>query len=132
MGIEKHKKAFFEMIESMYLSEAELKKPSTLLKRQLAFSYLIALYQEDYAEYEGDIFYLEMGEELSLGGPTYLLDERYGKRTKDYEKIIPIACRILKGERIEEIIHEEKKVLQSFSLPIETIIRDVLKWFDEV
>ena len=128
---EKHQSAFFEMVSDMYLSDEEMSMPSSMLKRQLAFSYLIALYQEDYARYEGDIFYIEMGEELSLGGPTYLLDERYGERARDCEKIIPIACRLLGNEPIEEVIEEEKSVLKSFILPIHNEISDLLDWIKE-
>lgn len=125
---ESHKKAFFEMVEAMYLSEEEIKRPSDLIKRQLTFTYLIALYQEDYAKYEGDTFYIEMGEELSLGGPTYLLEERYGERVKDYEKIIPIAARILKGEDIEQVIEEENEAIQSFKISIKEVIEQLIIW----
>ncbi len=112
---EVHRKAFLELLEGMYLSADEMKLPTQLLKRQFAFAYLIALYQKDYELYEGEGFYIEIGEELSLGGPTYLMDERYGERTKEYEKIIPIACEFLK-ERIykEENVHYLEKQIKGF------------------
>ncbi len=123
-----HKDAFWEMIEAMYLSEEELHYPSSLIKKQIAFSYLIALYQEDYRTHEGEAFYIEIGAELSLGGPIYLLDERYGERKADYEKIVPIACRILREENIQRIIDEEKLILSSFKTPIKDIIGYLLSY----
>ena len=120
-----HKEAFMEMLEDMYLSNKELEAPDKLLKKQLAFIYLIARYQEDYKQYEGDTFYIEYGEELSLGGPTYLLDERYGERKRPYECIVPIAANLLKEiqkdseiakieeikEKLEGIYDLEKKCI---------------------
>lgn len=123
-----HEEAFEEMLEAMYLSETEIKAPSYELKKQLAFGYLIALYQKDYAKYEGERFYFELGEELSLGGPTYLLDERYGSRNRDCEKIIPIACEILQDDELEEILQKEDKVLKSFDTPIDEEIGQLIKW----
>lgn len=96
-----HQKAFEVFIEDMDLSLKEMQTPSKLLRRQFAFLYLLALYQEDYEQYEGERFYVEAGIELSLGGPTYLLEERYGERKRAYEQIISIACSILKGEVID-------------------------------
>lgn len=123
-----HKNYFLEMIESMYLSEAEMDNLTTLIKRQIAFCYLIALYQKDYEIYEGDYFYVELGEELSLGGPTYLLDERYGERIRDYEKIIPIACRLLEQEDIKVILKDAEKILETFEVPINEEIVSLITW----
>ena len=41
---EAHERAYKELVEEMYLSDEELRKPSPFLRRQLAFVYLIALY----------------------------------------------------------------------------------------
>lgn len=97
-----HKQAFYTFLEEMYLSEEEMNRPSTILKRQLGFVYLLALNQEAYKQYEGDIFYIEVGEELSLGGPTYLLEEGIGTRQYAHEQMLLLASSILKGDEIEE------------------------------
>lgn len=99
---EAHQKAFETFLDEMYLSQKEKERPSKLLRRQIAFAYLLALYEADYEKYEGEGFYFEIGEELSLGGPTYLLDPRYGLRNKEYEKIVPIACELLKESVVDE------------------------------
>lgn len=96
-----HKQAFFTFLEEMYLSEEEINHPSPLLKRQLGFIYLLALNQEAYEQYEGDIFYIEVGEELSLGGPTYLLEEGVGTRHYPHEQMLLLASSLLKGEEID-------------------------------
>lgn len=105
-----HEETFMEMLEDMYLSSKELEAPDDLLKKQLAFIYLIARYQEDYKQYEGDTFYIECGEELSLGGPTYLLDERYGERKKPYECIVPIAINLLKEKQEDSKIARMEEI----------------------
>lgn len=97
----KHKQAFFTLLEEMYLSEEEMNSPSTLLKRQLGFVYLLALNQEVYEQYEGEIFYIEAGEELSLGGPTYLLEEGVGTRRYPHEQMLLLASSLLKGEEVD-------------------------------
>lgn len=126
-----HKDYFLEMIKSMYLSEAEMNNPTVLIKQQVAFCYLIALYQKDYEKYEGDYFYVELGEELSLGGPTYLLDERYGERIRDCEKIIPIACRLLGQEDIKTIVEDEKDILASFEVSINKELVSLGIWMNK-
>lgn len=93
-----HKEAYQDLIEQMYLSQEELDHPTNLLRRQQAFCYLIAIYQEDYEKYEGHQFYIEWGEELSIDGPIYLLEEQIGERKYNHEKILLPACQILKGE----------------------------------
>ncbi len=93
-----HERAYNQLIEEADLTEIELKQPSVLLRRQLAFLYLIALFQEDYIYYEGEAFYVEAYEELSLGGPTYLLDACMGEGTYPHEQILYIAKRLLQGE----------------------------------
>ena len=96
-----HEEAYQNFIEEMYLSEEELYHPSSLLKRQQGFVYLLALYQEAYKQYEGEAFYIEAGEELSLGGPTYLLEEKIGQSKYPHEKMLFLASSILKGEEID-------------------------------
>ena len=96
-----HEEAYQNFIEEMYLSEEELYHPSSLLKRQQGFAYLLALYQEAYKQYEGEAFYIEAGEELSLGGPTYLLEEKIGQSNYPHEKMLFLASNILKGEEID-------------------------------
>lgn len=96
-----HKKAYQTFIEEMYLAEEEMKYPSPLLKRQQGFVYLLALYQEAYKQYEGEPFYIEVGEELSLGGPTYLLEESIGNSNYTHERILLLASCLLKGEEID-------------------------------
>ena len=95
-----HKKAYQIFIEDMYLSEKEQHHPSPLLKKQQGFVYLLALYQETYKAYEGEAFYIETGEELSLGGPTYLLEEEIGTSTCPHERILFLARCILREEDI--------------------------------
>lgn len=95
---QEHRLAYHQLIEEMYLTNEEIKKPSRLLKRQMAFAYLIALHQRDYEAYEGVAFYIEWGEELSVGGPTYLMEECIGERKHAHERIVATACKILKGE----------------------------------
>lgn len=96
-----HEEAYQTFIDEMYLSEEELYHPSSLLKRQQGFVYLLALYQESYKQYEGEAFYIEAGEELSLGGPTYLLEEEIGQSNYPHEKMLFLASRILKEEEID-------------------------------
>ncbi|MBE6024267.1 MAG: hypothetical protein E7231_13965 [Cellulosilyticum sp.] len=120
-----HQEAFLEMLEDMYLSEKEIKTPSLLLKKQLAFAYLVALYQKDYEEYEGEKFYIECGEELSIGGPIYLMDKRYGRRTKLYEKMVWIACQFLKKEiSNQDIINLWEQLGENY---IEDILKQAFK-----
>lgn len=95
-----HEKAYQTFIEDMYLSEEELHDPSPLLRRQQGFVYLLALYQKVYEVYEGEAFYIEAGEEISLGGPTYLLEEEIETSTFPHERILYFAKCILKGENI--------------------------------
>ena len=129
---EYHKEAFLELVEEMYLESKELKHPSNLLKRHLAFAYLIAAYQKEYQVHEGEQFYIEVGEELSLGGPTYLLDERYGERTKEYEWILVIALKILKGEiSTFEEIGDSWQMSSSIGEQEELLINQIVKLLDE-
>ena len=54
----KHEQAYQTFLEEAYLTEGELGEPTALLKRQLAFLYLISLCQDAQIQYEGEIFYL--------------------------------------------------------------------------
>lgn len=114
-----HQEAYEKLIEQMYLSQEEIKQPSSLLRKQLAFCYLIAMYQEDYEIYEGHQFYVEWGEELSIDGPTYLLEDKIGERRYNHEKILPVACQLLKGELsclTMEIDEDQEAVQQAVRL----------------
>ncbi len=95
----KHEQAYHRFLHEAGLTQQELEVPSPLLRRQLAFLYLIALFQEDYIYYEGEVFYIEAYDELSLGGPTYLLEEDIGEGDYPHEKILRVAKHILKGEQ---------------------------------
>lgn len=94
----KHEQAFRVFLEEANYTPKELEVPSPLVRRQLAFLYLIALFQEDYIYYEGQGFYIEAYEEISLGGPTYLLEDDIGEGNYPHEKILVVAKCILKGE----------------------------------
>lgn len=109
-----HENAYKELVEQMYLSEDEIMNPAPLLKRQLAFCYLIALYQEDYEIYEGHKFYIELGEDLSLDGPTYLLEADIGERKYKHEQILPLASKVLKGDEIviPDCLEEDRKWIE--------------------
>ncbi len=107
-----HEDAYNHLIEEADLTEIELKQPSALLRRQLAFLYLIALFQDDYIHYEGEAFYVEAYEELSLGGPTYLLEACMGEGTYPHEQILYIAKKLLQGDVID--IHTSLEEYSSF------------------
>ena len=64
-----HEEAFNELITQ---SEGELSVyeiQDEQKRRQVAFLYLIAMYQEEYECYEGMKFYVEVYEEISIDGP---------------------------------------------------------------
>ncbi|MEG0013272.1 MAG: hypothetical protein RR618_03990 [Cellulosilyticaceae bacterium] len=92
-----HKKEFLELLEQANLEEHPRQRKSQLEYRQVAFLYLIALYQEEYKRYEGCKFYIEDLGELSLDGPVYLLEERYiSLKEYDHEIMLDLAINILK------------------------------------
>lgn len=98
-----HKANFIHLLEEAYLDSEKMIASSfiegdSLLKRQLAFLYMIAYYQEDYRQYEGEAFYIECFEEMEIGGPTYLLEEEVSLR-EDYphEKVLHYAKALLIG-----------------------------------
>ena len=93
-----HERAYNQLIQEADLTDTELRQPTALLRRQLAFLYLIALFQEDYIHYEGEAFYVEAYEELSLGGPTYLLETCMAEETYPHEQILCIAKKLLQGD----------------------------------
>ena len=95
---DKHESAYRQLLEEADLTDTALQQPTLLLRRQLAFLYLIALFQEDYIHYEGEAFYVEAYEELSLGGPTYLLETCMGEANYPHEQILDIAKKLLQGE----------------------------------
>ncbi len=108
-----HQEAFELMIEESYLTAKEIKEANAQLRCQLAFVYLISYYQADYAHDEGDTFYLDQGEVLSLGGPTYLLEEGVCGTIKPHETILKYAKALLKGDfecEVLEEVHQEMVV----------------------
>lgn len=96
------------LLEEAYLEgdkivASALVEGDSLLKRQLAFLYMIAYYQEDYYQYEGETFYIECFEALEIGGPTYLLEEEVVLRDEyPHEKVLSIAKTILLGKKLEK------------------------------
>ena len=122
---EQHKKEFYALLiqadiieeqdETLY--KVEEIQIGSLLSRQVVFFYLIALYQEDFLYYEGEKFWVEAYEDISLDGPVYLLDEEIGTPKHDYEWAIHIGKQILIGMPIDE-----QTVPQNMKLFIEEII----------
>lgn len=102
-----HEEAFGILLRQ---SEGELcinKHEDEKKRRQIAFLYLIALYQEDYEYYEGSRFSVEVYEELSLDGPVYLLEECIQLEDFAHERILKVAKDILRGnepnlEKVDE------------------------------
>jgi hypothetical protein len=95
---QKHQEAYEKLLEEADLTHSEWEKKTELIRRQLAFFYLIALFQEDYRHYEGEAFYVEAYEEISLGGPTYLLEDCIGEGNYSHEQILFIAKELLQGK----------------------------------
>nr|WP_302596678.1 hypothetical protein [uncultured Cellulosilyticum sp.] len=105
-----HQAAFHDLLKQMDLSTKALKTPSQLLRRQLAFIYLIAYYQEDYKKYEGEAFYIEPDYDdihFSIGGPTYLLENQIGTRRYGHEIILEAAKAVLEGKEIKVDVADE-------------------------
>lgn len=105
-----HQAAFDDLLKQMDLSPETLRMPSPLLRRQLAFIYLIAYYQEDYKKYEGEAFYIEPDYDdihFSIGGPTYLLDSQIGTRRYAHEIILEAAKAVLEGKEVKEHMADE-------------------------
>lgn len=96
-----HEQAFIELIE-----QGELE----LSRKQIAFLYLIAMYQEDYEHYEGMKFYVEVYEEISIDGPVYLLEDSVKLEDFAHEKMLKVAKAILRGEepQVEELEEEDR------------------------
>lgn len=102
--------AFHDLVEQMALSKETLQQPTLLLRRQLAFAYLIAFYQDDYKKYEGEAFYIEPDYDeihFSIGGPTYLLEDQIGTRTYHHEMILEAAKDLLEGKEVKEESDDE-------------------------
>ena len=109
-----HEQAFIELIEQGELEVSNDKEQDELIRRQIAFLYLIGIYQEDYECYEGMKFYVEVYEEISIDGPVYLLEERVKLEDFAHEKMLKVAKAILKGEmpQLDELEVEDKKFAQ--------------------
>lgn len=113
---DQHKKAF-----EHFLKEADLVWDEScrcydeVLRRQLGFLYILAYYQEDYIKYEGEGFYVEMFEDLEIGGPTYLLEKEVTLREKySHEWLIKWAKKLLIGETMtmEGLSDQQKKLYE--------------------
>lgn len=70
-------------------------------RKQVAFLYLIALYQEDYERYERSRFSVEAYEELSLDGPVYLLEDHIQLKDFPHERMLSVAKDILRGHEMD-------------------------------
>lgn len=99
---EEHEAAFKTFVEEAYMTLADLDRLSDIERRQFAFLYLIAMYQEAYEKYEGERFYVEALEDITLGGPTYLLEDYIGEMNRPHERILVYAKRLLKNEPLEQ------------------------------
>ncbi|WP_172674748.1 hypothetical protein [Cellulosilyticum ruminicola] len=103
--------AFQKLVAQMALSEGIYEVPSQNLKKQFAFLYLIAFYQTDYKKHEGEVFYIEPEYDdihFSIGGPTYLLEEKIGTRTYGHEIILEPAKAFLEGKEVNEEVFDEQ------------------------
>ena len=108
-----------------FLEEADIKLDDVCLleeavRHQVAFLYLLALYQEDYEAYEGERFYVENLEEMSLSGPTYLFDEQIGQMARPHEQMILCAKAFLRqeehlvvGSGDQKWLEEARKILRA-------------------
>ena len=118
---DQHKKEFYNLLiqadiieeqdDTLYkVEEIEI---GSLLSKQIAFFYLIALYQEDFLHYEGEKFWVESYEEISLDGPVYLLEDKIGEPKNDYEIVIYIGKQILRDMdmNIEDVPNHMKQYI---------------------
>ena len=116
-----HEEAFRALLMQ---SEGELcinKLEDEKKRRQIAFLYLIALYQEDYEYYEGSRFSVEVYEEISLDGPVYLLEECIQLEDFAHERMLKVAKNILRGnepnlEKVDEADVKLAKIAYDFVL----------------
>lgn len=127
-----HQKEFLELLEQANLEEHPQWRKSQLEYRQVAFLYLIALYQEEYKRYEGCKFYIEDLGELSLDGPVYLLDERsISLKAYDHEMMLDLAMQILRETPMQSEIeglppHLQEPLKIAISLSEGTLIKDIV------
>lgn len=106
---EGHRAAFHRFLEEADVKMDDVWRLEEAKRRQIAFLYLLALYQEDYETYEGERFYVENLVEMSLGGPTYLFDEQIGKMNEPHEQMILCAKAFFRQEDHFEVIPEDQK-----------------------
>lgn len=92
-----HQLEFEQLMEQSELETDRLHEASGLVRRQVAFLYLVAMYQEAYERYEGMKFYVEVYEEMSIDGPVYLLEDQVKLENFAHEKILKVAKDILRG-----------------------------------
>lgn len=104
-----------EKLESLFEQMEILRLEDSIEKKQVAFLYLIAVYQDDFITYEGMPFYVEVYEEISLDGPVYLLDEKIGTPKYEHEWSVYYGKKILQNERInlEEVPKNMKKFVEN-------------------
>lgn len=92
-----HQLDFEQLMEQSELELNRLHEANGLVRRQIAFLYLVAMYQEAYERYEGMKFYVEVYEEMSIDGPVYLLEDQVKLEDFAHEKILKVAKDILRG-----------------------------------
>lgn len=105
----KHKEAFKALLEQAKFKEEQLWQLSDEERRQFAFLYLLALYQKEYLQYEGEAFYIEDMGELELGGPTYLFDLEEVEMNRPHERMILAAKRLLQKQNAKYIVAIEDR-----------------------
>lgn len=122
-----HEEEFKELLMQTELTDQEIMIADDLLKRQIAFFYLIALYQEEYLKYEGCKFYVEVYEDISLDGPTYLLSDEIEEVNHAHEKMIKVAKALLQGKEpnTDEIeVAEQEWIKQAMTIATDGIGQD--------
>ena len=118
-----HEQECKELLSQADMIDKEHTSLSELERRQKAFFYILALYQEAYQFYEGCKFYIEDLGELSLDGPVYLLDiEELGEAKGDHEIMLRLGMQILQGKKdiekvpthLQPIINEATELMKNF------------------
>lgn len=116
---EEHAHVFNQLLEEAYVQLED----TPLMRRQLAFLYMLTYYQKEYEAYEGEGFYIEAFEDLEIGGPTYLLEDAVNLRA-DYphEYIIYWAKALLRGQMLGvDTLQEDARELYQEALQIANI-----------
>lgn len=114
-----HKEEFRELLSQADMIHKKNEDLKELERRQKAFLYILALYQDAYLLYEGCKFYVEDFGELSIDGPVYLLDiEELSQAKEDHEIMLRIGMQLMQGkEKLEEIpIHLQPIISEAIKL----------------